>query len=257
MVLSRFNVFIVLGTTVVTLIVGTIILIAYTPLREYVPGYASTELRRSAVHLEHQTDSLIQHMSYHEAYVQHLQSMIRGEVPDSMPSAAAPPVGWSAENLQAGQDEIALRDEIHALEAAARAGDSGVYLPPLSPEYYNASASQNYRNGVLFDAPVGTEVVAIRPGTLVAIEGSAALGYSLWLQHNKGALSRYSNLNAAPDLRVGDFVKAGEALTKITEPIYLNDIDDDNPLDSNFRQVVRVEYWVDGRPIEIDELLNL
>lgn len=256
MVLSRFNVFLVIGTTVVTLIVGTIILVAYTPLREYVPGYASTELRRSAVKLEHQTDSLMTHMSYHEAYVQHLQSMIQGGTPDSMPSASAPPVGWSPANLQAGPDEMELRAEIQALEAAARAGDSGVYIPPVSLEFYNVAASQNYRNGIIYDAPVGTVVRAIRAGTLVAIEGSSGLGYSLWLQHNKGALSRYANLNASPDYRVGDFVEAGGVMATISEPVYLNEIDD-NMLDSNFRQVVRVEYWVDGQPIEIDELLKL
>ena len=46
MALSRLNVFVVIGTTTVTLIIGTLLLVAYTPLREYIPGYASTSLRR-------------------------------------------------------------------------------------------------------------------------------------------------------------------------------------------------------------------
>ncbi|MDP4742129.1 MAG: M23 family peptidase, partial [Schleiferiaceae bacterium] len=40
--LSGFNVFLAAGTTVVVLVGMTLLLIAYTPLREYIPGYAST-----------------------------------------------------------------------------------------------------------------------------------------------------------------------------------------------------------------------
>ena len=52
MVLSRFNVFLAVGTTAVVLILATILLVAYTQLREYIPGYASTYLRRYAISLD-------------------------------------------------------------------------------------------------------------------------------------------------------------------------------------------------------------
>ncbi|NDH90811.1 MAG: M23 family peptidase, partial [Flavobacteriia bacterium] len=64
LVLSRFNVFVVVGTTAVVLVISTILLIAYTPLREYIPGYASTYLRRSAISLDQETDSLLTQLSY-------------------------------------------------------------------------------------------------------------------------------------------------------------------------------------------------
>ena len=49
--LNRLNVFIFGGLIAILLIVGTIFLIAFTPLREYVPGYSSTKLKKEATQL--------------------------------------------------------------------------------------------------------------------------------------------------------------------------------------------------------------
>ena len=62
--LSRFNVFLWAGTTSVFLVVMTILLISYSSLREYIPGYASTELRRSAINLNIVTDSLMNQVKH-------------------------------------------------------------------------------------------------------------------------------------------------------------------------------------------------
>lgn len=44
--LNRLNVFIFGGICSILLIVATIFLIAFTPLREYIPGYSSTKLKK-------------------------------------------------------------------------------------------------------------------------------------------------------------------------------------------------------------------
>jgi hypothetical protein len=64
--LSGFNVFLAVGSSIVGLVSLTILLIAYTPLREYVPGYASTQLRRDALRLTTQIDSLESVVAFHE-----------------------------------------------------------------------------------------------------------------------------------------------------------------------------------------------
>ena len=47
--LSRLNVFLSIGFSAILLIAGTTLLIALTPLREYIPGYSSTRLRKQAL----------------------------------------------------------------------------------------------------------------------------------------------------------------------------------------------------------------
>ena len=49
--LSRLNVFVLGGLFSVILILGTILLIAFTPIKEYIPGYDSSKLKRQAAQL--------------------------------------------------------------------------------------------------------------------------------------------------------------------------------------------------------------
>ena len=255
MALSRLNVFVVIGTTTVTLIIGTLLLVAYTPLREYIPGYASTSLRRSAVELENRTDSLVRHLGYHEAFVQHLRSMIGGEAPDTLGSAMAPPVGWSLENLRISDAESALRENVEAMEAVANRTGEDQVSHPLDHNLVDNDASRKLRHGLLYKCPVGTEVSAIKPGTVVAIEGSSSLGFSVWLQHQDGAMSRYAQLNSPPLHRVGDFVKSGTKLCEVAEPFeYLQDAT--SPSDSVSTHDIIVEYWLNGRALDLNQLLT-
>jgi len=46
--LTRLNVFVIVSLLTIMLIIGTTMLIAYTPLREYIPGYSLTSLTDKA-----------------------------------------------------------------------------------------------------------------------------------------------------------------------------------------------------------------
>ena len=121
MVLSRFNVFITVGTTAVVLIVSTILLIAYTPLREYIPGYASTNLRRSAIALDQESDSLTVQVAYQEAFIRRLQAVLDDALPiDSLGRASAVPAGWNPEKLKPTDRELALRQALADMEAQGK-----------------------------------------------------------------------------------------------------------------------------------------
>src|SRR5512145_1054411 len=56
--LSRLNVFIALGTLTIILIFLTTILIAFTPLREYIPGYTAVGLQKKIYEMQMRTDSI-------------------------------------------------------------------------------------------------------------------------------------------------------------------------------------------------------
>ena len=56
--LSRLNVFIALGTMTIILIFLTSILIAFTPLREYIPGYTNIGITKRLYELQIKTDSI-------------------------------------------------------------------------------------------------------------------------------------------------------------------------------------------------------
>ena len=67
--LSRMNVFIALGTLTIVLIFLTSILIAFTPLREYIPGYTSVGLTKRLYRLQIKTDSIERDLANKDAFI--------------------------------------------------------------------------------------------------------------------------------------------------------------------------------------------
>lgn len=58
LVITRLGVFVVVGLTIVSLIVLTIYLVAFTSLREYIPGYTDLSLPKQIYNLQRKADSL-------------------------------------------------------------------------------------------------------------------------------------------------------------------------------------------------------
>lgn len=78
--LSLLNVFVFLTSLSLLLIFLTSILIAFTPLREYIPGYASTNLRSKTIYLTTKVDSLEKVITYNSAYIKSLQQVLNGDL---------------------------------------------------------------------------------------------------------------------------------------------------------------------------------
>ena len=61
------------------LIGGTILLVSLTPLREYIPGYTSTNMRRQVVELNHLSDSLLRVVESKDRYLNNIRLIIDGK----------------------------------------------------------------------------------------------------------------------------------------------------------------------------------
>ncbi|SHE72294.1 hypothetical protein SAMN05444377_10152 [Flavobacterium fontis] len=78
--LTLMNVFVVAGVGAILIIFVTTFIIAFTPLREYIPGYPSTELKRNATELALKSDSLEFAIKKNEAYLQSIQKVLNGNL---------------------------------------------------------------------------------------------------------------------------------------------------------------------------------
>lgn len=76
--MSRLNVFLLVCMSLTFLIVGTALIIAFSPLREYIPGYTSTNIRRQMVSLNQLSDSLKTELDSRERYLQNIRNIIEG-----------------------------------------------------------------------------------------------------------------------------------------------------------------------------------
>ena len=111
--LNILNVFIVATIGAIFLISVTTYIIAFTPLREYIPGYASTQLKKDAMMLGMKSDSLEFALKKNDAYIQSVKKVLTGDLEyakvnkDSiMASEYVDPTEY---NFDASPEEIALR----------------------------------------------------------------------------------------------------------------------------------------------------
>lgn len=114
--LTLMNVFVyaTLGAIIITIV--TTFIIAFTPLREFIPGYSSSKLKKDATELALKSDSLSFALKKNEAYIKSIQKVLTGELEyakfnkDSILSKTneAP----SHLNLSASKEELELRKQV-------------------------------------------------------------------------------------------------------------------------------------------------
>ena len=220
MKLTRLNVFVVVGITSVVLIIGTIMLIAFTPLREYIPGYSSTALKQQATTLNYKTDSLQQVIMVNEQYIQSIKQGLTGDVSatsldrDSIIEAVRAEI--DEEELLPSREDSLLRNLVdredkYNLFESATSKVNFVLFPPVTgtiSERYNA---QERHYAIDIAVVKDTPVKAIAPGTVIFAEWNAQTGYVIIIDHGNGLISAYKH-NASLTKAQGDLVKSGEVI---------------------------------------------
>lgn len=78
--LTLMNVFISATLGAIIIITVTTFIIAFTPLREYIPGYSSTKLKKEATELALKADSLSYALKKNEDYIKSIQKVLVGEL---------------------------------------------------------------------------------------------------------------------------------------------------------------------------------
>ncbi|MFH6992844.1 peptidase [Flavobacterium sp. FlaQc-48] len=117
--LNLMNVFVTFTLGGIFLILITTFIIAFTPLREFIPGYSSSQLKKNATELAIKSDSLETALKKNEAYIKGIQKVLRGELEYAKfnkDSILAETEEHSEVNMKASEEEIKLRDEVSKME---------------------------------------------------------------------------------------------------------------------------------------------
>ncbi len=122
--LTLMNVFVVATLGAVLIIFVTTYIIAFTPLREFIPGYASNKLRKDATELALKSDSLANALKKNQAYLQSVVKVLNGDLQyakvnkDSI--LATKTDAPSIESAGPTKAELELRAQIDKEEQAAK-----------------------------------------------------------------------------------------------------------------------------------------
>lgn len=220
MKLTRLNVFI-FGSLFALLLIGfTTIFIAFTPIREYIPGYTSPTLQKQAIALERKTDSLLSVTKMNERYMKSIKDVLSGEAPleeinkDSIYAELAAEV--DPQTLNPSRADSILREKVdnedkYNLFESARSVKNFVFFPPVKGTVssgFNLEA-QHYAVDVV--VPKNTPIKAAADGRVVLASWTSDSGYVIVIDHGNQLLSVYKH-NSSLTKEQGDFVKAREVI---------------------------------------------
>ena len=218
--LTRLNVFVILSLGTILLIAGTIFLIAFTSLKEYIPGYSSTALKKQATVLNYKTDSLQQVINLNEQYYATIKKVLTGDVSsvefnrDSIIDAAS--IDASQLDLKPTKEDSLLRDLVdkedkYNVFESTISSTNFVLFPPVNgtiSEGYNVK-DKHYAVDVV--VAKDTPVKATADGTVIFAEWTADTGYVVIIEHSYELISVYKH-NASITKQQGDLVKSGEVI---------------------------------------------
>ncbi|HSQ46825.1 MAG TPA: M23 family metallopeptidase, partial [Lutibacter sp.] len=218
--LTIMNVF-VFGTLFsVLLIVGTIFLISFTSLREYIPGYSSTKLKREATQLVYKVDSLNQVLEVNNVYIQKVKELLTGEIKevqfdkDSVLSALK--LNKDSMNFEPSDIDLEFRQDVETADRfsifneATKSADI-VFFSPVKGIVTDGYSLKNKHFAIDIAVKKGTPVKSVADGTIIFAEWTIETGYVVIVEHSKGFISVYKH-NTALHKQQGDMVKSGEVI---------------------------------------------
>lgn len=218
--LTRLNVFVLSLITSLLLITGTIFLIAFSPLREYIPGYSSTRLTNQANELSYKTDSILDVVSYNEKYYDAIKQVLTGEIKaedfnrDSVDRSIKSEM--SKINLSPSKEDLQLREEVNKNEKYSIANtnnfdDEYLFIPPVKGKVTSGFSFKEKHFAVDIAVDKDEPVKAVSQGIVVFSEWTSDTGNVLILKHKTGLISVYKH-NEKLLKTQGDFVEAGEVI---------------------------------------------
>ena len=221
MVTSRFVVSLtfVLGALLVATV--TVLLLFYTSLQSFMPGYVSPEIRRQIVDTSLKLDSLSEAVHRQHLYVMNIQDIFRGEVKvDSVSSIDSLTVLRSEHLMErtVREKEFARKyeetEKYNLTSQAQRKSDmEGIHFyPPMRGLLADAFDADNHHLGVdIVASDAHQNVCAVLDGTVLMSDYTAGNGYVVMVQHVGNMVTIYRHLSALFPAE-GDKVKAGDAL---------------------------------------------
>lgn len=225
--LTRFSVFLAIGTVFFLLIVGTIFLIAFTPLREYIPGYADFNTRQVLRELTIRADSLEMDLRQKDLFIINIRNIVEGrDLIEEIPDTVSDPDAFMIPQLPRSREDSLLRAEMEMAtrlensywtsneQVLLRTPEHFTFFPPLKGMISSHFNPLQGHYGIDVVADHDEVIKATLEGTVIFSAWTAETGYTVGIQHANNILSIYKH-NSKLLTEQGSFVETGEPIAII------------------------------------------
>jgi len=248
--MTQYNAFLLIAFLVLFIIGSTTSIIAFTNLREFIPGYPDVTMRRNMLMDAIRLDSLERELDLMDKYFVNLKAIIAGNQPVEMYVRQDTSRNYKAINFITTPQDSALRARVENEERY------NLTLGPPTSEFVSSLAGLHFFppvKGIIsgrFDFRTkhfGTDIVTkpralvacVLDGTVIFTGWTMETGFVIEVQHPNNIVSIYKH-NASLLNETGDMVRAGEPISVVG--------------DSGERYTsgphLHIEIWYKGSPLD-------
>jgi murein DD-endopeptidase MepM/ murein hydrolase activator NlpD len=221
--LTQYNAFLLITFLLLFIIGATISLIAFTNLREFIPGYPDVTMRRNILMSAIRLDSLEKELELRDKYFANLNAIIKGEEPSQVYSVQDTTGKYGAIKYSTTPEESALRSQVEKEEKYNvnfnRDNQEYVtslaelhFFPPVKGIVSGRFDIRHRHFGTDIVAKPRSPVVAALDGTVIFTGWTMETGYVIEIQHPNNIVSVYKH-NSSLLKETGDLVRAGEPVS--------------------------------------------
>ncbi len=246
--LTRLNMFALSTTIFILIVVGVFALVAYTSIRELIPGYPDGNLRRTILMNAVRLDSLENEIRMRDQYFQNIRALVSGEEPDNLVNLSDTSVEISDVDFSKSIEDSILRMQIEEeeqynlsvlpLQSSPRDLASIHFFAPVRGHITRPFKSTENHFGTDIGAEPNAVVKATLDGTVTMDGWTVETGYVIYIQHENNLISVYKH-NSILLKKTGNVVKAGDAIAIIG-----------NSGELTTGPHLHFELWHNGTPID-------
>lgn len=250
--LTRLNVIIVSTFLFSVLFTGTIMMVAYTPIKEYMPGYASTTMKKQAAKNAARLDSLTTAYIQSNNQLQSIRKVLVGEInfQELKERKALDSTSFIARELPRRTTEDSIlralveREDKYNVILNTESSVDFMLFPPAKgslSQHYDP-ANKHYAVDIVLNEK--DPVKSVADGTVVFSEWTADTGYVIIIEHPFGILSVYKH-NSSLNKTQGESVMAGEVIASAG-----------NTGEFSTGWHLHFELWSDGYPMNPENFID-
>ncbi len=246
---------IIIGVSAITIVMTSFVIsiVAFTPLREYIPGYGNIAERKQILELNIKADSLEEALGSREVYLKTVLNAVTERVETKTEKPKKDTTGKFAKvNTKPSSSDIEFRAEYEENKgkvngSVAKLKYSGlselVFFTPVNGMITESFDLTEDHYGVDLVTKADETIKSTLDGTIIFTGFSATDGNIVQVQHNNNLISIYKHCSAFLKT-TGDRVKSGEAIAVVG-----------NSGERSRGPHLHFELWFNGSPINPQEFV--
>ena len=221
---TKTSLFVTVVTILVTLCTLIFSIIAFTPVKTFIPGYPDARSKTEAIQNAIKIDSLENVIYKWGLYSENLKRVLEGASPvkiDSLVNASMNEAGRTADMADIHRQDSLLREKVKEEEQFGIAARNKRTLPIEGMHFFcplKGVVSQGYdpisHPYIDITAPAGSVVKATLDGTVIYAGWDDETGHTIQLQHEGDIISIYRH-NEKLLKKSGDKVSAGTSIALV------------------------------------------